>query len=153
MIAMSKKTLIIGGIAVAVFTVLATMAGLLPFWLAALVAGALWLKRGYGRAKNVIMPLMDKGVPATATVVKKLRASSPSRTIHITYAFETGSGTFKGRTEGFSQDLNHLAVGDNIEILYLPDQPKISAPERMVAQARQARDELSARAARGVAKE
>lgn len=144
---MSKKTLIIGGIVVAVLTMVAAMVGLLPFWLAALVAGAVWLRRGYGRAKDIV-PLMDMGVPATATVVKKLRARSPSR-IYITYAFETASRQFEGRTEGFSQDLNHLAVGDTIEIVHLPDRPKVSAPEWVVAQARQARDELSIRTAAG----
>lgn len=105
-----------------------------------------------GRAKNVIMPLVEKGVPATATVIKKLRASSPSRVVHITYAFETASGEFEGRTKGFSQDLDHLAVGDSIEIVHLPEQPKISAPKWVVEQGRQARDELSTKAAHGEAK-
>lgn len=147
---MSKKGLAIAAVVVAVLTVAATAAGLLPFWLAVLVAGAIWLKRGYGRAK-ALMPLTEKGVPATATVTKKLRASSPSRKVHLVYAFETASGRFEGRTEGFSRDLNHFTVGDGIEIVYLPDQPKVSAPRWVVEQARQARAELAARTAQGAA--
>ena len=142
---MSKKTLVIAGIILAVITVAATMVGLLPFWLIVVIVIALWLKRAYGRARNVIMPLVDDGVPATAIVVKKLRSNSPRR-IYITYAFETASGKVEGRTEGF-RDLDHLEVGDTIEILHLPDQPKVNAPASVVAQMRQARKDIAAKAA------
>jgi hypothetical protein len=145
---MSKKTLIIVGIVLAIGTVVAIMVGLLPFWLIAVLATVMWLRRGYGRAKDVIKPLVDKGVPATATVVKKLRAISPRRT-YVTYAFETASGKFEGRTVGFNQDLNHLAVGDSIDILHLPDQPNVNAPAWVVAQMRQAREDLAVKAVHG----
>lgn len=130
----------------------AALIGLIPVWaLLPVVAGA-FLVRGYNRASEV-NKLVDAGVPATATIIKKLFGRRPTRNVYMWYAFETPEGTFEARTDGKEHEFAHLAVGDSIEIVYLPDQPNVSAPKWVVAQGRQARDELAARAARGSAKE
>ena len=148
---MPKSVLIIVSV-VSALALGAAFIRLIPIWaLLPIVAGA-FLVRGYNRASEVTK-LVDAGVPATATVIKKLLGRRPMRNVYMFYAFETPEGKFEARTDGKEHEFDHLAVGDSIEILYLPGQPKVSAPKWVVAQGREARNELAARKARQTAKE
>lgn len=85
--------------------------------------------------------LVESGIPAKATIISKnkFRGKSGIPTFRLRYQFHAQGGQlFSKAISMTSTEAANVAIGDTINIVYVPSNPKISATEAMVALGRQA---------------
>lgn len=104
----------------------------------AVVGGLIWrvIRRGYQ-----MKSLAERGLPVTGEVVKKLRfrgSSTRGNNRFMRYRFRAGDGQYYSHKIAIGiDDYNKLEPGDPIELVYLPDDPKVSARIEMVEMVRE----------------
>lgn len=114
------------------------------FWLVllfplAVVGVLIWrvVRRGYQ-----MKDLVERGRPVTGEVVKKLRfrgSSTRGNNRFMRYRFPASDGQYYSHKIVIGiDDYNKLEPGDPIELVYLPDDPKVSARVEMVEMVREA---------------
>lgn len=111
-------------------------------WILALppliIAGMIWqvVRRGYQ-----MKDLVERGKPITGEVVNKVKfrgtASGGSR--YLRYRFRDGDGQYYSHKIAIGiDDFKRYEPGQPIELVYLPDNPKVSAAATMVELTREA---------------
>jgi len=117
---------------------------LLLFILAAggLVGLSLW--NGYQRAKQVY-ELSQRGLPVTGTITRRWKRMGKRRRPFLRYDYSVAGQNYKHTMALSWEEYETYAEGQPIALRYLPDQPEISASEKIVEQSRQAGIELAAK--------
>ncbi len=85
--------------------------------------------------------LVESGVPGKAKIIRKVkfRGKKGIPTYRMRYEFQARDGKLYSRAISLtSTEAAAYSVGDQIDIVYVPDKPRISASEAMVALGRQA---------------
>lgn len=85
--------------------------------------------------------LVESGIPAKATIISKnkFRGKSGIPTYRLRYEFQARDGRRYSKVISMtSTEAANVVIGDTIDIIYVPNKPKISASETMVALGRQA---------------
>lgn len=110
---------------------------------AAIAALSLWLGVRRGRQ---LLDLEKFGLPATATIVERRSYSRKSgRRFQIVYEYLAGAQLQRSSSFLSESEYEATTKGGSLGIKYLPDRPKVSAPEFTIAQAAEASRKLSAK--------
>jgi hypothetical protein len=102
------------------------------------VAVLIWqvVRRGYQ-----MKDLVERGKPITGEVVNKVKFRGRSRmgSRYLRYRFRAGDGQYYSHKIAVGSDeFERYEPGQPIELVYLPDKPKVSAAATMVELAREA---------------
>ncbi len=105
-----------------------------------IVGGAIYVivRRGFE-----MKHLFERGEAGTAEVIKKHRRQSvrgPASSAHLRYRFQDRYGRVRERQVAVSEEeYERYQVGDEIEIVYLPDKSRVNAMKSMVELTRSAK--------------
>ena len=97
-----------------------------------IVGGMIWqiVARGFQMRQ-----LVGNGVPGTARVVRKLQfrgRKSSMRVRYLRYEFTVNGKTYSRKIAVSKDEFDRYVEGDPIEIVYVSNNPKISAAKTMV---------------------
>jgi hypothetical protein len=111
------------------------------------IAVMIWriVRRGYQ-----MKDLVERGKPITGEVVNKVkfRGTSSVRNRYLRYRFRAGDGQYYSHKIAIgSDDFARYEPGQPIELVYLPDNPKVSAASTMVELTREAMRKQAAKKA------